>query len=108
MGADGPGDSFSEAAELLSPDKRFLMQSWDARRAIGEAFSKTLQLKCPAWDVYLLYQPGVRWTGAVPPMPSFWMHQLQPKRGADQKLHLKPKELESEVGRSLKTAAVTH
>ena len=30
-----------------------------------------------AWDVYLVYKPGVKWEGPRPPRPTFWMHQLE-------------------------------
>ena len=29
-----------------------------------------------AWDVYLAYARGVRWTGELPPKPNYWMQQL--------------------------------
>lgn len=91
------GDSALEAAELISPEKRLVMQAWDARRAIGEALARTLKLKCPAWDVYLVYEPGVRWDGDKAPIPKFWMHQLGDYSGADPSLHLQPAVLENEI-----------
>jgi hypothetical protein len=30
----------------------------------------------PAWDVYLVYEPGIEWNGSAPPEPTFFMHQL--------------------------------
>jgi hypothetical protein len=96
-----PGDTALEAAELLSPEKRLITQAWDGKRSLGEAFARTLQLKTPAWDVYLLYEPGVNWNGADPPMPSFWMHQLNKESGANPRLHLKPKVLETKVRSAL-------
>jgi hypothetical protein len=41
------------------------------------AFQTVLGLGSDAWDVYLLYGPGVRWDGDLPPRPDFWMHQLE-------------------------------
>jgi hypothetical protein len=35
-----------------------------------------LGLREDAWDVYLVYPPGVQWTGTAPPKPSYWMQQL--------------------------------
>jgi len=35
-----------------------------------------LDLGEDAWDVYLIYPPGVQWTGSAPPRPSYWMQQL--------------------------------
>lgn len=96
-----PGDSALEAAELVSPEKRLIMQAWDTQRSIGEAMSNTLHLRCPAWDVYLVYERGVKWTEAAPPRPSFWMHQLQKKSGADPALHLQPEKLRHEVRKAL-------
>jgi hypothetical protein len=29
-----------------------------------------------AWDVYLFYEPGVRWVDQTPPSPTEWAHQL--------------------------------
>jgi hypothetical protein len=29
-----------------------------------------------AWDVYLVYPPGVEWNGRTPPRPGYFMHQL--------------------------------
>jgi hypothetical protein len=53
----------------------------------------------PAWDVYLVYAPGVRWEGDTPPTPTFWMHQLTADTGADQRYCLDPAVLEREVAR---------
>jgi len=78
-------------SELLA-DKR-LAQGWDGERRIGELFGKTLKLKGAAWDVYLLYAPGVRWEGVEAPAPSFWMHQLTEEAGADQAMCLNPRRL---------------
>ena len=29
-----------------------------------------------AWDVYLVYPPDHAWNTKFPPIPEFWMHQL--------------------------------
>jgi copper chaperone CopZ len=70
-------------------DKR-VVQQWDGDRAAGKLLAKTLNLKGNAWDVYLLYAPGVKWTGETPPSPTFWMHQLRAESGADQRVCLNP------------------
>jgi hypothetical protein len=49
---------------------------WDAKGIELTAFRPPLQLASDAWDVYLIYPPGVRWDGSTPPAPAFWMHQL--------------------------------
>lgn len=95
------GDSALEAAALVSPDERFVLQSWDAQRSVGEAFARTLKLNCPAWDVYLLYKPGVRWDEGDAPMPSVWMHQLGDYAGADPTLHLEPAVLKTQVEQAI-------
>jgi hypothetical protein len=66
------------------------VQQWDGERASGTLMAKTLALKGSAWDVYLLYAPGVKWTGEQPPAPTFWMHQLRAEDGADQRACLNP------------------
>jgi hypothetical protein len=81
---------------------RRILQRWDARRLAGAEFSKALKLKGHAWDVYLLYAPGVKWTGATPPAPTFWMHQLRAEHGADQKLCLNPAAMTAKVQDLLK------
>ena len=35
----------------------------------------------PAWDVYLVFGKSVRWKGADPPHPDFWMQQLVAAQG---------------------------
>lgn len=67
-----------------------LVQRWDGDRAAGDLIAKRLGLSRTAWDVYLLYAPGVKWIDDQPPMPTFWMHQLYPDTGADQRFCLNP------------------
>ena len=86
-----PGDNESAAgAQAGSFIDRRVAQQWDGDRASGKLVAKTLNLKGNAWDVYLLYAPGVTWTGAEPPAPTFWMHQLRADTGADQRACLNP------------------
>jgi hypothetical protein len=49
---------------------------WDGSDVTGREFSEVLKTPGPAWDVYLLYAPGVRWASDLPPMPTYWMQQL--------------------------------
>lgn len=90
-----PTDDYLAALDRSTTDPR-IVEGWDGKHVIGNAFAKPLALggKCPtAWDVYLVYKPGVTWTDEnAPPRPSFWMHQLSV--GADPKLHLDPKRFE--------------
>jgi hypothetical protein len=86
-----PSDSREAAgAQAASFVDRRLVQQWDGERASGNLMAKTLALKGSAWDVYLLYAPGVKWTGEHPPAPTFWMHQLRAEDGADQRACLNP------------------
>ena len=88
--ADDPASAAVQAASFR--DAR-VGEAWDAQRAGGLLFAKTLKLKGTAWDVYLLYARGVRWEGEDPPTQSFWMHQLESEDGADEKLCLDPSRL---------------
>lgn len=49
---------------------------WDGTGYLVHAYPVVLGLDADAWDVYLIYPPGVRWTSAAPPKPSYWMQQL--------------------------------
>lgn len=54
-----------------------LKQFWDPERIFGQLLSQTLNLKeSIAWDVYLIYSPEHPWDTQLPPVPAFWMHQL--------------------------------
>ena len=49
---------------------------WDEQGKLPRLFQKTLGLAPrPAWDVYLIYPPGVKGE-AEPPKPIYWQHQL--------------------------------
>ena len=59
-----------------------LRHFWDGSQIFGPLLSQTLQLVEPvAWDVYLIYLPHHSWNTRLPPMPSFWMHQLDEEAG---------------------------
>jgi hypothetical protein len=95
------GDSPSTAAEQSETvrDER-IAQGWDSSGDVGKLFGATLDLHEIAWDVYLIYKPGITWEGRQPPHPTFWMHQLA---GADPGLLLcvNPARLSTEVGKLL-------
>jgi len=63
------------------PDRR-VTHFWEAQGELVEAYKTILPTKnsetgeyVKAWDVYLLFAPGIEWKDR-PPAPSFWMHQL--------------------------------
>lgn len=53
-----------------------------ATGAATRAFATPLKLEprlgvqLPAWDVYLAYDAGTRWSASGQPAPAYWMHQL--------------------------------
>ena len=73
-----PDDSEAAAngSSALVPDGR-ASHYWDAARALPPLFAPVLGLPegWPAWDVYMVFAPGVLW-GDAPPAPSYWEHQL--------------------------------
>lgn len=58
------------------PDGR-AMRFFDPEAEVGKLYSGILRLApgLPAWDVYLVFGPEVRWQDG-PPEPTYWMHQL--------------------------------
>ncbi len=70
----------------LVTDKR-AQQYWDGTGWLGDAYQQTLGTPGSAWDVYMLYGRGVRWTEDLPPKPTYWMHQLS---GVTSAPHLDP------------------
>ena len=92
-------EAASRQSELFRESR--VSKGWDAQRRIGDLFAQTLGLQSTAWDVYLLYPPGVRWDDAKPPQPAFWMHQLPEVMGADSKLFLDADRLAEELRRLL-------
>ena len=64
------------AATPTVPDPR-ATHYWDGSGYLVHAYPAVLGLgEQDAWDIYLIYPPGVQWTGAAPPRPSYWMQQL--------------------------------
>lgn len=83
------------------PDPR-ATHAWDGERNVGDLFGKTLGLSKTAWDVYLVYPPGMTWDEDGPPAPPFWMHQLDQlgdEPGADPAIRLDKKKLKAELDR---------
>ena len=51
---------------------------WEDSGIIGRLYEATLGFDdVYAWDVWMVYKPGVRWEGRLPPKPDFAMHQLR-------------------------------
>ena len=95
------GDNASSATQQAETVQDIrISQGWDGGQNLGKLFGQTLDLHQIAWDVYLVYKPGIKWEGLQPPRPTFWMHQLE---GADPKLLLceNPSRLNVEVGKLL-------
>ncbi|MGH7755930.1 MAG: hypothetical protein ACREM8_06565 [Vulcanimicrobiaceae bacterium] len=65
----------TRGASALIDDRR-THHYWDGENVSGVAFERVLQTGEPAWDVYLAYARGIRWTGDLPPKPTYWMQQL--------------------------------
>ena len=64
------------SATRLMDDAR-VRHYWDGETVTGAAFQPYFPgLSAPAWDVWMLFPPGVRWEGAAPPEPTWWEHQL--------------------------------
>ncbi len=93
---DGDNSVSAEEQSAKFPVDR-VEHIWDPEETFGNLFAKTLSLKGIAWDMYLLYASGVTWNSDVPPMPTFWMHQLPTKTSARGKLLLAPGRLAHEV-----------
>jgi hypothetical protein len=76
----------SRKAVTLFPDER-VKNYWVRTRAVGKLFQSPINLKGePAWDVYLVYEPGILWGGDTPPEPTYFMHQLGGRLPDDQRL----------------------
>ena len=92
LATDDESQAEIQAAQF-SEDR--ITQAWDGRQYLGKKVAQSLGLPvCIAWDVYLLYPPGVTYIGPVLPQPQVWMHQLD--RGARNN-YLEPTRLLLEV-----------
>lgn len=56
---------------------RRAIRFYDPGAQAGKLYATILHLApgLPAWDVYLVFGPEVRWKES-PPVPTYWMHQL--------------------------------
>lgn len=69
--SDDRQDALEASNEFTDARVRYF---WDPEKSTGEAFGNRLQIDQTAWDVYLVFDSGVKWQ--EPLLPSFWMHQL--------------------------------
>ena len=63
-----------KAAQIV-PDPR-ARHYWDGDQNVGKAFQPILETPEAAWDVWMLFDRGIRWEGDTPPRPAWWEHQL--------------------------------
>ena len=75
---DGQERDVPEATHTVSDPRA--THYWDGHAVLVHDYDAVLKLGTDAWDVYLIYPPGVRWDGPTPPAPTFWMHQLGSRR----------------------------
>ena len=69
------------------PFAQIALRGDDGRRAGEPAEQGAIDLVSePAWDVYLVYAPGIHWEGKEPPRPTYFQHQLGGRLPADQRL----------------------
>jgi len=91
----------SDAQRLAPENKDTRMRHfWDEDMNLGKHFRKPLGLDKDyetAWDVYLVYAPGIEWLGDEAPKPSFWMHQLAKESGADRDLFMNADTFEQQL-----------
>jgi hypothetical protein len=80
LAGDSP-EAASRATPMFRGDGR-VRHYWEEgdRWSIASAFRPILGLGFPdpsqiAWDLYLWYQPGVRWVAKIP-VPTAWAHNL--------------------------------
>jgi hypothetical protein len=76
------GDSADVAAERGHFDHRCAQYWEDASWPVSTRLRPILgfgpyDLAKSAWDVYLLYPPGIIWTSESPPPPTDWTHNLK-------------------------------
>jgi hypothetical protein len=80
MSADDEAAAKRAVALVGAGDSR-VAHFYEGGRAMGEAVATTLgwpeatSVTGAAWDIYLFWRPGVRWTGSLP-APQHVFHQL--------------------------------
>lgn len=62
-------------ATRIVPDARAL-HFWDGTGATMQKWRQVMNAPDDAWDVYFVYGRSAKWTGDLPPVPQYWMHQL--------------------------------
>lgn len=72
----GAEEHHAAASIALMPGPR-VSHYWDPEGTTGIEFQQALDIDIYAWDVWLVYEPGVRWEETAP-SPVFWQHQLPP------------------------------
>ena len=99
-----PPDDLARSAAEQSPrvlrDKRvsnFVDSGQYSAKALAPVLgiAKVGVYQPPAWDVYLIYSPGQVWSGASPPAPAAWQHQLS--LNAPKQLKLNPDALREQL-----------
>ncbi|MEM7586220.1 MAG: hypothetical protein AAF560_22705 [Acidobacteriota bacterium] len=75
---------------------------WTGAHTLVEALQDPIGLEDePAWDVFLVYGPGVQW-GETPPVPDYYMHH---GRSLPEERHLNGNKLFEAVSRLLTARA---
>jgi hypothetical protein len=72
-----PNDSIETATSAARPftDRR-VRHFYDPEKQVGKDIAGSLQWEGRiAWDIYLFYAPGQKWTN-LPPPPALYSHQL--------------------------------
>ena len=64
-----------EAAALITGGNA--THYWEETGIVGKLYEKTLGIDgIYAWDIWMVYKPGVQWDETYPPKADFAMHQL--------------------------------
>ena len=72
----GAEEHHAAASVSLMPGPR-VSHYWDPIGKTGLDFMEPLGIDVYAWDVWMMYETGVRWeSGSAIPSPAFWQHQL--------------------------------
>ena len=71
-------EAAQDSARLLGNTMQ-VTHYWDVDRVVSNRYCELLRLeergRTVAWDLYLMFDRGARWT-AEPPLPIFWLQQL--------------------------------
>lgn len=72
----GDSEQTAKKAAAMFKDHR-VAHFYDSKKSSGRAIANCLGWTGQvAWDIYLFYEAGVKWTDATP-QPAYWMHQLK-------------------------------